>query len=468
LLAGASGRTFVEQRADGSSVVDLRGLGGRHVTSLGAARVGRFGHPMTRHEPRLLIYSQDGLGLGHLRRTTLLATELLRTLPGASALTVSDSPLGQFFATAPGHDYLKLPSIRKAGPGDWQAVKLSSSFPDVLAMRRQLIASAIDSFKPDVVLVDHMPHGAMGELVPALERLRDRPVRVLLGLRDILDAPDVIRHRWRVEGAYDAVHEYYDQVLVYGSRDVFDVSRQYEWPDPIADRLHYCGYVCADPPAATSRAIRTRYLGRGSRDRLVLVMAGGGADAYPLYDALLEAAPGLHAHARAHLLMVTGPFMPTTQRRALARRARGLQVTLVRTVADAPAYMTAADLVVAMAGYNTTTEILSTGRDAVLVPRKGPSAEQQTRARLFAERGWVRWLPPQELDAASIAAAVTGALTGPGRRRPRTGPDLRGREVAARYLHGVLRAAVPAPRTSPEQADGVRDRVVPRLLGIQA
>ena len=29
-------------------------------------------------EPRLLIYSQDGLGLGHQRRTTLLADEFLR------------------------------------------------------------------------------------------------------------------------------------------------------------------------------------------------------------------------------------------------------------------------------------------------------------------------------------------------------------------------------------------------------
>ena len=31
--------------------------------------------------PRLLIYSQDGLGLGHLRRTTLLAAEFLASRP---------------------------------------------------------------------------------------------------------------------------------------------------------------------------------------------------------------------------------------------------------------------------------------------------------------------------------------------------------------------------------------------------
>ena len=68
-------------------------------------------------EPRLLIYSQDGFGLGHQRRTTLLADEFLRSCPGASALTVSDSPLGKFFSSAAGHDYCKLPSVRKVGPG---------------------------------------------------------------------------------------------------------------------------------------------------------------------------------------------------------------------------------------------------------------------------------------------------------------------------------------------------------------
>ncbi len=72
------------------------------------------------HEPRLLIYSQDGFGLGHQRRTTLLANEFLARRPGASVLTVSDSPLGKFFKSAAGHDYCKLPSVQKVGPGDWR------------------------------------------------------------------------------------------------------------------------------------------------------------------------------------------------------------------------------------------------------------------------------------------------------------------------------------------------------------
>jgi len=253
------------------------------------------------HEPRLLIYSQDGFGLGHQRRTTLLANEFLRRCPGGSALTVSDSPLGKFFHSLPGHDYCKLPSIRKVGPGDWSPVALSSSFADVLELRRVMLQSTTLTFQPDVLLVDHMPHGAMGELVPTLDVLRDEPTVVVLGLRDILDAPAVVRERWRLEGAYEAVERYYDQVLVYGSSDVFDIAAEYDWSEAAKEKIQYCGYVCAPPSPDVSDSVRSRHARSSREGGLVVAMAGGGADSYPLFDALLAAAPMIQAAGPCHI-----------------------------------------------------------------------------------------------------------------------------------------------------------------------
>jgi len=157
-------------------------------------------------QPRIMMYSQDGLGLGHMRRTSSIANQIAQVRPDAAILTMADSQLGQFFETSKNHDYLKLPSILKAGPGDWRAVSLPLPFADVHAMRRELIRSAVLTYQPHILLVDHMPHGAMGELIPTLEALRasGAPTRIVLGLRDILDAPEVVRQRWLVEGAYDA------------------------------------------------------------------------------------------------------------------------------------------------------------------------------------------------------------------------------------------------------------------------
>ncbi|MDK3255741.1 glycosyltransferase family protein [Blastococcus capsensis] len=385
------------------------------------------------HEPRLLIYSQDGLGLGHQRRTTLLANEFLNRCPGASALTVSDSPLGKFFASATGHDYCKLPSVQKVGPGNWRPVSLASSFADVLDVRRAILRSTVQAFRPDVLLVDHMPHGAMGELVPTLELLRDESTVVVLGLRDILDAPSVVRERWQLEGAFEAVERYYDRVLVYGSSDVFDVAAEYGWPDAARSKIRYCGYVCSPPPVVPE-SVRSRYLDDGGEGSLVVAMAGGGADAYPLFDALLAAVPAMQAAGRCHVVLVTGPFLPAERQLDLVRRAEDLPVTVLASVSDAVAYAASADLVVAMAGYNTTAEILSVGTPALLVPRPGPSAEQQMRARLFAERGWVDWLRPADLDAESLGCAVIDALHTRSAMRPVRPPDLSGRTTGTEWL----------------------------------
>ena len=78
---------------------------------------------------------------------------------------------------------------------------------------------------------------------------------------------------------------------------------------------------------------------------------------------------------------------------------------------DSLTYLRAADVVIAMAGYNTTAEILTLDKPALLVPRSGPSAEQQMRAKLFADRGWVNWLPPEDLSPDMLAQAALSALT---------------------------------------------------------
>lgn len=404
--------------------------------------------------PRLLIYSQDGLGLGHQRRTTLLARQFLAAEPDASVLTICDSPLGHFFVTGAGHEHLKLPSVVKVGPGSWRPVSLTMSFAEVLALRKEVIKSTAIGFSPDVLLVDHMPHGAMGELVPALEAVERRGVRTVLGLRDILDAPATTRQRWHLEGAFDAVERFYDDVLVYGSNDVFDVAAQYDWPAELEPRLRYCGYVCAPAPRAVGRTVRNRLLRDRPGAALVVAMAGGGADGYPLFETVLRALPRLDAGRECVVVVITGPFLRAAQRNRLKALAAGLPVVLRASVGNSLDYLGAADLVVAMAGYNTSAEILSLRAKALLVPRSGPSAEQRLRAKAFAERGWVHWLEPEHLEPRRLAEAMDRALAAPapGGVCP---PDLGGRERAvAHILAGRATTATPAEevQAGPEEA----------------
>ena len=416
--------------------------------------------------PRIATYSQDGLGLGHMRRTHLIARQLLHLCPTASVLTLSDSQLGQFFTPAPNHDYVKLPSIVKDGPGQWRASNLNLPFAAVSELRQELICQTILNFRPHLLLVDHMPHGAMGELLPTLAALRasGAETKIVLGLRDILDAPQVVQQRWQVEGAYDAVERYYDQVLVYGMREIFDLATHYRFSPQVAKRLHYCGYV-GEMPAANSQAashrtkrkspgaaIRANYLrGPHACAKLIVAMAGGGADAYPMMRTLVDALPAIQQRQRALLLLITGPFMPADLQADLKARAHGQPVQIITSVDESAAFLQAADLVVAMAGYNTSVEILQSGKRALIVPRRGPSAEQRTRTRLFAERGWVDMVDPDDLTADTLASLVIKNLSLGATLVHTQPPRLAGVQVAANTLLAHVAAPPMASMPWPQE-----------------
>jgi predicted glycosyltransferase len=59
------------------------------------------------------------MGLGHLRRNTLIGQKLLEAAPGSSILLIADSPVAPFFRLPAGMDFIKLPTIRKINPGQW-------------------------------------------------------------------------------------------------------------------------------------------------------------------------------------------------------------------------------------------------------------------------------------------------------------------------------------------------------------
>jgi predicted glycosyltransferase len=297
------------------------------------------------------------------------------------------------------------------------------------------------NYAPDIFLVDHMPHGAMGELLPALEAIKHSRIhtQVVLGLRDILDSPEVTIKRWHVEGAYEAIERYYARILVFGMQNVYDVAKKYHIPEADARKVFYCGYVTNLSTASNVLNIRDRYLANQSIDaRLIVVMAGGGADAYPMMSTLLDALPKVLEDQQCIVAVITGPFMPADLIADLSRRAKQLPIHMMESVNDSLSYISAADLVISMAGYNTSVEILRMKKPAILIPRAGPSAEQRTRARLFARKHWVDMIDPDELTPDKLAQRISHHLRHPNESSSKDLPNLNGAAAAANFTLSVL------------------------------
>ena len=260
-----------------------------------------------------------------------------------------------------------------------------------------------------------------------------------MGLRDILDSPDVTIKRWQIEGAYEAIERYYARILVFGMQNVYDVVDKYQIPEAEAKKVFYCGYVTNLAAAVRAPTLRAKYLANEAADTpLIVVMAGGGADAYPMMSTLFDALPKVLENQRCVLAVVTGPFMPVELIGELSRRSEGLPVFLMESVNDSLSHIGAADLVISMAGYNTTVEILRMKKPAILIPRAGPSAEQRTRARLFAEKHWVDMMDPDEVTPDDLAERICYHLSHPFESNPDELPNLEGAAGAAKLTLSVL------------------------------
>jgi len=262
-----------------------------------------------------------------------------------------------------------------------------------------LLATAVEGFRPDVVLADKHPSGVGGELVPALEVLKASGGRAALGLRDVLDAPGQARREWHDGGVLHDIARFHDLVLVYGQAGLLDPLEGCELPAAARARVRYCGYVTAGVPTPAPTP--------PSRDRpLVLATVGGGEDGSLLLSTLLAAAQG----ARWGVLAVAAPHATAPEQNQLQRLAAAAGAGLVPSIQELGRRVGTADAVVCMGGYNSLAEVLAAAVPAVCVPRVAPRAEQLVRASAFAARGLLRLVRPHELSPARLRVEVELAL----------------------------------------------------------
>jgi predicted glycosyltransferase len=389
---------------------------------------------------KILVYSHDTFGLGNIKRMLDISKHLVAAHSDVSVLIVSGSPMLHAFRIPPRIDYIKLPCLARTITGSYDTKFLELDYEETIRLRANLIVSTVLDFSPDLILVDKKPFGVSNELYGALELLQRRGARpkVVLLLRDILDSPEVTAEVWRKNRYHEAVERFYDQILVVGSPEIFDLSGEYRFPASSRSKVRFCGYLGREPGARCREQIR-RELGAAD-GHLVLVTAGGGEDGYRLLSSYLhglndlpDGSPGFKT------LLVCGPEMSEPHRLSIHNAARRPDVLVQDFNSDMMGCMDAADLVVSMGGYNTLCEIFTLHKRAIVVPRIMPVQEQWIRADRMARLGLLRAMHPDELTPAGLIHAVQEEL-GVSNVRPRSlyEVDLAGMSRIAESVHELL------------------------------
>lgn len=396
---------------------------------------------MTKHRDhtRVLIYSHDSFGLGHLRRCRTIAHHLVERHKDMSVLILSGSPIIGSFDFRARVDFVRIPGVIKLHNGQYTSLNLHIDTEETLAMRASIVEHTADIFDPDLFLVDKEPLGLRGEVKPTLEMLKDRGASLALGLRDVMDEPSQLAPEWERKKVLPALSDLYDFIWVYGLSAICDPLEGITLPRAVREKMTYTGYL---QRSISTAARPVDPFGRP----FVLVTPGGGGDGAELVDWVLrayEADPGLPHPA----LIVLGPFMQLDRQSEFTARAAALaDVEIITFDAHLENLMNQAVGVVAMGGYNTFCEILSFDKRALLVPRVAPRREQLIRAERAQSLGLVRMLPFGEQPEAAAMAEALRRL--PDQRRPSevVVPGLLdGLETVDRLVQLAASRAVPEP-----------------------
>ncbi len=411
---------------------------------------------MGRHkDTRVLIYSHDTFGLGHLRRCRAIAHSLVGYDQNMSVLILSGSPIIGNFDFRARVDFVRVPGVIKLRNGDYTSLALHIDIEETLAIRASIVQHTAEAFDPDLFIVDKEPLGLRGEVAGTLELLKSKGTPLVLGLRDILDDPAALRTEWTRKRALPALRDLYDEIWVYGDPEICDPLAGLGVSQAIRDKMHFTGYLRrelpADPPAHTPlNKIEEPYL---------LVTPGGGGDGQEMVDWVLsayETDPNLPHPA----LLVLGPFMASESQAEFQSRADMLpNVEVITFDAHMESLIDRAVGIVAMGGYNTFCEILSFDKPGLIVPRTVPRKEQYIRASRAQELDLVRMLVNDGVrDPRDMSTALRFLASQP---RPSVAmrPGMMDgvqtvNQLADRLLHGRPASVRPAhgPRAERQQA----------------
>jgi predicted glycosyltransferase len=360
--------------------------------------------PASSRSKRVLLYSHDSYGLGHVSRCRTIANALVEADSSISVLIISGSAVIGSYEFRSGIDFVRIPGVvKQIDTGEYDSANLRVGVEHTLEMRTRIIRDTADIYRPDLFIVDKEPLGLRGEVEPTLRMLKERGTPIVMGLRDVMDDPEQLAREWDRKKIVPALRDLYDEIWIYGLPQINKPLQGIVVPPSVRHKMVYTGYLRRELPLHTDAP----HEGDEINGPFILVTPGGGGDGVDLIDWVLSAYE-TDPHIPYGAVIVFGPFMSAAARESFKERAA--KFPNIRTLTftnNLGALMTKAAGVVAMGGYNTFCEILSFDKKALIVPRTRPRQEQLIRTRAARNLGLMEML---DADAGRLPQFMATAL----------------------------------------------------------
>lgn len=340
---------------------------------------------------RVAFYCHWIKGLGHFCRSLHLSEGLARDHHFEIALFTSKPP------PTPVPEAIKcieLPHVSETmrAPGDVRA----------LMSRADIIRGFCRNWRPDCLIVDHLPLGLSSELLPTLIAARQEGwhTRFAIGIPYLEGMPSPVG-----KGHSSLAYRSYSIAIGYLDPGLDPLLENL----PMFPSLKFREYVGVAVPSPNG------FLPGDPREpKRIVVLCGGGLDAGDLFPPVLNACRSWLVNKRARVEIVLGPMARWTFPESFSIPPG----TRLRATGRVEECVNTADLIIARCGYNTAFTAVQSPAPIVFIPRPEQDNEQTHRARMLArlDRIWSVEEGQGHLSR-TLAEALGAALNAPVRPR---------------------------------------------------
>jgi predicted glycosyltransferase len=382
---------------------------------------------MARNIRRILVYTHNSIGLGHVFRTLAVITGMRKSRPDIDFLVLSSSSVPQIFFQE-GIEVVKLPSVKLNI--DAQDNRLEPRYlgdcdlESIFEFRQRIILETFDFFQPDALLIEHNMTGQMSELIPLLMKKWMRKggpadfalAHICRGIMRWVPLLTIPYENPRHRSESINIGLLYDFMYVLEDREVIDINKAFLGDDPdLEKKIRYLGKITRKVREELSAGAEVAARFGLTDSNVILASLGRGGRVLDLSVRLLEIFRETGADREHQIVMVLDPYLARDVAEAIVNHPLSGEVRFLHFVPDLVDLINHSRLVISRAGYNTVNEILLTGAKAVLIPESHGGGEQELRVRSVPAENMLVFAE-DELFGPQAAHAMIELLNSPSSR----------------------------------------------------
>lgn len=385
-------------------------------------------------KPKVIIHCQYVYGIGHLVRTV----ELSRGLSNSFQVFIfNGGETVPNFNLPKDVEFIQLPAIYKEeNSNSLSPVDTSTSIEECFQNRKIIIEQKIEEIKPDILITEHFPFGLLfeDEVTSLISKVRsfNSSCKIISSVRDIIESNGGGKNDDYIA---ELINERYDMVLVHGDENYIHLKNSFSKIDKISVPIFHTGYIVR--PIQSNIKTETQY-------PIILASVAGGRLGNELLEAVIDSHLLVKEKVKHKLILFSGAFQNDFKQQV--KKITDLNSEDIKFYCfDSTMYLnylSQADLVISLGGYNSIIETISAKKTMLVYQRgfSGGNEEQDLRIKLFEELGCLQVLKRPDLNIKILPEVIVNSIKN--NRFPKLNLNLNGVQNATDLILGLINTPI--------------------------